>query len=108
MEENKKEEIHNQINQTNDNIKQLKLSHEALNYEFDRNIRNLNLILEQNYLNKEDRQFFIDWLNDLNMLRKQEYCDYEDMNDGLKRKAKQFEEEMEDLEKKESTDVERD
>lgn len=104
MNEKNKEDLQNQIKEVKDSIKQFQLHHESLNDEYEWNIRRNRLILEQGCLNNKDRAFFVERLNSVKMMQKKENDEFEEIEKSLKRKTIKYEEEMEELQRRDNTE----
>ncbi len=104
MSEESKENIQNQIKEVKESITQLQLLHETLNDEYEWNIRRDRLILEQYYLSNEDRAFFVERIDSIKKMQEKEDSEFEEMNYSLKRKTIKYEEEMEELQRRDNTE----
>ena len=55
-------------------------------------------------MNNKDRAFFVERLNSVKMMQKKENDEFEEIEKSLKRKTIKYEEEMEELQRRDNTE----
>ena len=107
--DNEQLEINNKrITDLQENIDLIRLSHEKMVYEFERNIKRDNIYIESEFCSKGDLEFFIEHKQRIMKLRTDEDYEYEESSKELLRRKRQIEEEIEESEKYESSSKEKD
>ena len=96
-----------QITELQENIDLIRLSHEKMVYEFERNIKKDNNYMESELCSKDDLEFFIEHKQRIMKLRTDEDYEYEESSKELLKRKRQMEEEIEEAEKQETPETEK-
>ena len=99
MENSQIENAKNILANLQDCMTQINLSHESINFEYERNIRRNNSLLDMNCFSKEDKWFFAEQNKQIQNYREREEQDYEEFTKTINNRKQQIEEEIEKAEK---------